>query len=366
MRIFFFTESGLGVARLLVTQAIFINRTNPDIICGISSMEQDAGLIQELKNNGIRLTEFKEMELHRNFYSHFRLLRKTVKKNHIDIVHCQTNWQLIMAYLVKLSLLNKQKLKLIYTIHGYRNNKSVIKKKIAKFLILLMLFLCADKVIATCESLKQEFKILGNKICIINLGVDDSFINNKETDGESIKGLQMIFPARFREGKRQEMIISSFYQYIKSTDDNISNLYLPGDGETMPMCIELVNKLKLYNRCFFPGLLNKSELIKLYNKCNILVCSSISETYCQTIVEAFCLGKCIISTPVGVAPELINKKNMSGFIFHSERELIDVFMQLNREPSKLIAICEHNKKNTKKFSWSNITNSYLSMIKNTI
>ena len=50
MRIFFFTESGLGVARLLVTQAIFINRTNPDIICGISSMEQDAGLIQELKN----------------------------------------------------------------------------------------------------------------------------------------------------------------------------------------------------------------------------------------------------------------------------------------------------------------------------
>lgn len=362
MRIFFFTECGLGVARFLITQAIFIKRSNPDIICGISSMEQDAGLIQELKNNGICLTEFNEMELHHNFYSHFRLLRKTIKENNIDIVHCQTNWQLVMSYFVKLSLMRKQKIKLVYTIHGYRNNKSVFKKLIAKFLISIMLLVCADKIIATCKFLKHEFRILGYKISIINLGVDDCFINTEFAD-DHVKGLQIIFPAIFREGKRQDLIISSFYQYIKLTNDNISTLYLPGSGETIYKCIDLVNKLDIKNRVIFPGLLCKNDLIELYKKCNILVCSSVSETYCQTLVEAFCLDKCIISTPVGIAPELIIP-NISGFLFKTGSELVKILVQLSQDPLTLIKIKEHNMNLKKNFSWSSITHDYLLMLDN--
>lgn len=361
MKIFFFVESGLGISRLLVTQALYVKRLNSNIVCGISSFEQEKGLIEQLKNAHIEILQFNDMEWHQHFWYHVKLLRLFAKEKRIEIIHCQTNWQLIMAFIVKITLLllHKQKIKLLYTIHGYRNNKSILVKLISKYIIELLLIICSDKVIATCESIKNEFKFLEKKITIINLGIDDIFINHEaETNG--VFFLNIIYPARFREGKRQDLLIQAFAKFINRHENFNAVLFLPGDGEGLDYCKQLVNRLKIKDKVCFPGLLDKYELLSYYDKCNIMVCSSISETYCQSLVEAYCLGKCIISTPVGIATELI-QHGISGYIFNSEEDLIDILEKLSTSPILLSKISNQNKKFCYMFSWSNVSNKYLEL-----
>ena len=72
----------------------------------------------------------------------------------------------------------------------------------------------------------------------------------------------------------------------------------------------------------------QDELFNWYSKGDIFVYPSLYENFGQPILEAAAAGLPIISTPVGVAQEIITD-NKTGFLFNGDdQELTDRITQL--------------------------------------
>ena len=97
----------------------------------------------------------------------------------------------------------------------------------------------------------------------------------------------------------------------------------------------------------FPGLLCKEDVRLLYLKSNIGIVSSNSETFGQSIVEPFVLGRCVISTPVGIANDII-QNGVNGYIYTSQKDLVEKFDYLYT----------HNFKERDLFNWERISQVY--------
>lgn len=361
MNILFFTESGLGIGALVTDQICELKKLHPKTFGVVSSKEQEEGLIKRMEEACIPLLHLKGLESHADFWLHVKLLRKYIIDNEIDIIHTQTNWELVMSYVVRLSLLFTHKLKLVYTVHAFRNN-SQYKKYIVLLIINLLLLLLSDRVICTCQYTQRLFPLVKYKISLIPLGIDARFFTEK---WEYIKDacLSMMFPAQFRVGKQQDMIIKAFAKYVNKTGDVLSVVILPGEGPLLKKMKELAYSLGIGERVKMPGHCKKEEICNMFSKVNIAVISSNNETFGQCIVEPFVMGKLILSTPVGIAPELI-ANGEGGYIFKNEDDLCNILCEIRENKDIIGQIGMKNYKNRMRFSWGVITKTYIEELQN--
>ena len=218
------------------------------------------------------------------------------------------------------------------------------------------LLLFADHVICMTEYLKRNFKILSYKIKQIPLGINDDFFPENFTPPPT-NALRLIFPGQFRHGKNQDLIIRAFSKYVKRTGDCISNLNLPGTGELVDEYKRLAQELGVLGQVCFPGQLTKQQIKKEYLKSNVAIIASNSETFGQSIVEPYVLGRCVVSKPVGVSPEIIKNYN-NGFLFESEEELVEILLKL-RNKNLIEKIAIKNFSLREKFKWENISKEYI-------
>lgn len=354
VNLLFFIECGCGNIKYLSDELFAIKKVlGYKITAGVSTMDIESGITEYIQNAGIPTLIFEGMECHKNFWKHLFFLRNFFKTNLIDVVHVQTNWELVMCFFASLFLHNKPKI--LYTIHAFRNNEGIFKRNMAKALMIFSLYIMADKVIATCEFVYSHFKILGKKISVINLGIDELYIKHLYAVNDD--NLSLIFPAIFREGKRQDLLIKAFKRYRDEAFDDRALLILPGTGDYVDKCKMLAFELGISDFVLFPGMCAKEDLLQYYNLANVLVCPSISETYCQSIVEGFSLGKCILTTPVGISPEII-KPGINGFFFNTEDELVVLLKNISNNRSLLAKISHNNYVSGRRFSWNNIVSEY--------
>lgn len=358
MNILFFVESGLGVGSLLTQQALELHKQFKNLFIAGSNLEQEEGLIKKIKDDDIPYLTLDGMEYHKFFLKHSHLLADYINSNQINIVHVQTNWELALIEYLKLTKKINHKIKIIYTIHAYRNNYKY-RKIFAKILITLELKLFADRVICTTDYMINEFKFIKNKISKIYLGIDNRFFSNVEK--VNVNSLQLVYAARFRNGKNQDLLIKAFTEYCKKNGDTSSCLHLPGSGETLEDMKKLVDNLKMTNQVKFYGQLSVDKIKELYNKCNIGIIYSSSETFGQCIVEPFVMGRCVISTKVGIAEEII-RNGETGFIFNNTEDLLNILQEIgsNKEMINVISKNSANLKN--EFTWNSVTQKYLKML----
>lgn len=358
--LFFASDYLIGLSSLLTDQLIALHNSGVEITAIAGETEQEKGLSILIDSKGISIIRIKGLDAH----CHFRALAKTIAQiiinKNIHYVHVQNNWQLALAVYAKYVLLRKRNLKFIYTIHGFRHNHP-IKAVIAKMVIGTALFIFADHIICMSSYLKKQFFLLSYKIKLLPLGIADSFFINKHSIGVD-NGLQMIFPAQFRYGKNQDVIIRSFARHIVETGDQQSHLTLPGNGELLDQMKELVDKLGISNRVSFPGQCNKEEIRQMYLNCNIGIVASNSETFGQSIVEPYVLGRCIITTPVGIACDII-RSGENGYVFETEKELKAIFRKLLENPELIILYGEYNFIHRDMFRWNSICSDYKTMLK---
>lgn len=360
--LFFASDYKIGLSSLLTDQLIAFSQYGIDICAVAGEKEQEKGLTEKIeREKNIIINRIQGLDDHVTFRRIANALKNIIIDNHIHIVHVQNNWQLALIVYIKYKLLFKRKIKIVYTIHGFRNN-NLWKSYIAQIVIGAALFLFADKIICMSSYLKKKFKLLSYKIKLIPLGINSSFFTPEITPLPK-NGLQMIFPAQFREGKNQDVIIHAFAKHIKKNNDFISRLILPGAGDLMQEMKRLTEELGISNRVIFPGLLPKEEIRLLYLKCNIGIVSSNSETFGQSIVEPFVLGRCVISTPVGVANDII-QEGVNGFIFKNEDDLVNIFSYLFENQNIICKIGINNFKNKDIFRWEKICSIYNNKILN--
>ena len=95
----------------------------------------------------------------------------------------------------------------------------------------------------------------------------------------------------------------------------------------------------------------------MYLKSNIGIVSSNSETFGQSIVEPFVLGRCVISTPVGIANDII-QNGVNGYIYTSQKDLVEKFDYLYTHQNMIYQMGENNYKEMDLVNWERISQVY--------
>lgn len=357
--LFFTSDYNIGLSTLLTDQLFALYRTGINIYAVTGDKEQEPGLHKKLSNAGIPITCISGLDEHRNFWLLSTKIASVIKEQGIDIIHVQNNWQLALVTFVRLKLLFKKKLKVIYTLHAFRHN-SPLKSIIAQFVIGVALFLFVNKIICMCNYLKKKFHLLSSKIIILPLGITDSFFTEEYVTPPT-NGLQIVFPAQFRKGKNQEILISAFAKYINETNDTLSTLVLPGSGPLLEQMKKLAKSLQVEKRILFPGQCTREEIKEWYLKSNIGVVASNCETFGQSIVEPYILGRCVITTRVGIAIDII-KEGESGFFFSNEDSLVSILKTIYKAPDFINKIGIRNFHVRNQFRWECIAQKYKQLI----
>ncbi len=329
-----------------------------DLLVVTGENEQFEGCFTKLLDRKVKNTVIQGFDEHSDF---FRLVREFVKQCNAfqpDVVTLNTNWQLLIAGVARIFC--KTKFKIVYTIHGFRNNKR-IKSYLARFLIGVLLFLLANKVNAPTSYVANKFRIVKRKIVSIPLGEDPLFFNRSRPIQLS-PTLKIIFPGQFRAGKNQDILILAIFDYMRQTGDKNIILYLPGSGELFRAAQKLAIDLGISDAVIFPGHLNRSEILELYNRCQITVVPTNSETFGHCIAEPLVLQRILITRHVGVAIDVV-KHGENGFFFESAEDLVTCLKDIRRMSfAKLMRISKNAKETGEMFRWENIANRHYNEI----
>lgn len=354
--LYFTSDYSIGLSAMMVDQLVALKNSGINVFSVGGEKEQEIGLADFAKSNGIDIIRIKGLDEHAKFTYLVNRISKIILDNNISIVHIQNNWQLALMGVVKHKI--KPKIEIIYTIHGFRHNHP-FKSKIAQLMIGTGLFAFSDHIICMTDYVKRKFNLLSYKIKILPLGVKQNYFIKSFIEPK-IDSLRLIFPAQFRKGKNQDLIINAFYEYIKETHDRNSILILPGNGPLLDKMKEYVKELNIHDQIIFPGFVNKDEIKDLYLDSNIAIVSSNSETFGQSIVEPFVLGRCVVSTPVGIAPEII-EDGKNGYLFKTQNDLTNILIKLNRNRDKIKTIGLKNFSHRNLFNWNEISKKYKSI-----
>jgi glycosyltransferase involved in cell wall biosynthesis len=357
--LYFASDFKIGLSSVLTDQLLSIVESGIDVVAVAGQCEQEPGLGQLLNEKGIIINRIDGLDVHRDFRRLSSEIERIICSNDINIIHVQNNWQLAITGFVKNKLRFKRKIEIIYTLHGFRHNNP-LKSRIAQVIIGTALLLLADHVICMTEYLRRKFKILSYKIELIPLGINNSYFI-EDIVYPQVDALHLVFPAQFREGKNQDMVIRAFADYVKIAGDSASDLTLPGNGPLLERMKRLAKDLDIAKQIHFPGLLTKAEVKDTYLSSNTAIVASNSETFGQSIVEPYVIGRTVVSTPVGIAKEIIID-GVNGFIFTSQSELTKALIKIAENKQILIGIGETNFSNRDRFRWSKVTELYKSKL----
>ncbi len=358
--LFFTSDYKIGLSSLLTDQLIAINKLDKISVIGIfGEQEQEKGLRAKLANDKVSFKVIEGLDQHSNFFGLVNKISKIISEEDIPIVHVQNNWQLAIISYIKYLKWKRLNFKIIYTLHGFRHNHPV-KMQLARVFIGSSLFFLTNRIIYMSDYVMNNFRLLSFKMEKIYLGIDDTFFLKMENKVD-LEVLRLIFPAEFRKGKNQDLIIKAFGKFIKETRDNKSQLILPGTGVLMVEYKNLARELGIGEQVIFPGFLSKSEVRELYESCNIGVISSNSETFGQSIVEPYVLGKCILTRNVGVAADIV-MEGENGYFFENENDLFEILLYLNSNKKKIKLISDNNFSNRNKFAWRTVSKKYSNLL----
>jgi len=358
-KIIFFTSSHrIGLTGLLTEQACILNKqAGANFLFVSGEREQFTGLFNKLRDNNVTHKKIIGLDDHKDFFRIIRDYNQLVDQFKPNVVHTQTNWQLVVAAIAK--FLYKRKYLIFYTVHGYRHNYRW-RSLAARYIIGLGLRLFADKIIISSSFVKNKFSFLKGRNEIIFLGLDDNFLG--EYDPPAFNGMKrMIFPGEFREGKNQDVLIRALKKYMDTTGDSNVVLYLPGEGKKLTEHKRLVGKLALEEKVFFPGFVTRNQMIELYGKCQFAVVPSNVETFGLCITEPFALGRVVISRHVGVADDIIIHGE-NGFLYNTEEELVELLIKILSDKEKCTMVARNAFDGRDVFRWSNLTEKYLALI----
>lgn len=357
--LYFCSDYSVGLTQAQTQMAISLSKeTSIELVCVSSENEQENGLFEKLQEHNVNIITIPGLDAHVSFRQLADRIARIISEYGITHVNVHNNWQMaLLAYLKAKP--NAPGFKLIYTIHGYRHN-SPWKRIPAIAAIGTMLFLFADRIISMSTYVSNRFAALKYKTDIVFYAMNQQEFkkDNNEIETRSIK---MVFPAQFRNGKRQDMLINAVKKYIRKTRDTSIRLYLPGNGPLLDKMTNLAKKQGLSDNVFFPGKLTLQEVFGLYDRCNIALCSSNVETYGRCIAEPFALGRCVITRPTGVALDLI-QNGVNGRFFRNEDELADILSELHKKPARIEEMANHAFEQRSMFEPKNVIDSYLTAI----
>lgn len=352
--LFFASSKGIGLTYHLTVFSKYIKLKYNDIVVISGRKEQYRGLFDELDNSKIKNYKVDGLDEIKNFFKNIKIFLNIVKSESPYVIHAQTNAHLIYCLFAKI----RYGTKIIYTVHSYRNSKGNIKIFLMSIALSLFCNLFVDYTNTLSTIVQKHFRHYLLKTDFLTLGYElpppkTSF----ETDLFTV-----IYPAKFNKAKRHLWLLKALTPILKNHSD--IKMILPGEGETFEKCKELVKANNIEKSVIFPGWIDRNELKVYYSKANIGVVTSKSENGGHAIVEPLAYSLPLISTKVGIAPDVVTNDE-NGYLydmndedsfrkyilyFYNNREKIESFGKKSYEVA------------FEKLSWEKISGVYVEKI----
>ena len=338
-------SEGMGLTHHATQFALSLKRFTSNFIVVNSGGEQSPGLIQKLKEANIEIINIQNDNL-----SEF-ISKKTV-------IHCRGFRQ---ASLVK-NIAKQKEAKILITMHAYRNGK-IYKNLFILYTLLRFKFI--DKWIFHTYNSYLDYRRMGmrKKFSIIKPGLESvenvkkeshytEIFTQKEKEYKSTQKY-IFYTAQFRRDKRHKELLKNIAPLLKKNID--FSLVLAGSGKFLNYCEKYAQKLGIRNQVIFLGRVNRNIFLNHLKNASVSLVFSKSETCGYNILEPMLLNIPVISTPVGIAPEII-KDYENGAIFElkdKEKMLdaIDYFCSSDYNSKQ-------NKINNKDYSWDIVAQRY--------
>lgn len=249
-------------------------------------------------------------------------LKKLIKKEKFDIIHCHTPMGSVVARLAAKEA-RKNGTRVIYTAHGYHFYKGAplinwllyypVEKWLAKYTDTQITITQEDFDLA-----KKKFKIKDLNL-VHGVGLDEEKFNILISDEEKEnlkqelkiddKSVVCTYVAELNKNKNQQLLIKEIKR-LKDDNNNVT-LLLVGKGRYEPKLLKLIKKMKLEENVKLLGY--RSDIVKILSITDIYLASSLREGLPVNVMEAMYMGLPIIAVDNRGHRELV-QHNENGFI----------------------------------------------------
>lgn len=113
-------------------------------------------------------------------------------------------------------------------------------------------------------------------------------------------------------------------------------------------------------------MISHEEMPKYYNNIDIYVCASRTEGTPNTILESMACGVPVISTDVGIVPEVFGEGQKKYIINRDKEDLKTKIIELISNKEQLKKLSEENLKQIQEWSWENKSNRFKQFFDNNL
>jgi glycosyltransferase involved in cell wall biosynthesis len=174
----------------------------------------------------------------------------------------------------------------------------------------------AKELIVTSRALMDEvqsiYKIPSYKLNLVPNGIFPKKMC-RDVDPESIKKRYgfgpdsplVLFVGRMKYQKGPDLLVKAVPQVLKK--ERHSRFIFAGDGDLRSACEQKARTMSVANACRFPGYVPDSDLVDLFNACDVLAVPSRNEPFGIVVLEAWDACKPAIGTDaVGIIDNFVN------------------------------------------------------------
>jgi glycosyltransferase involved in cell wall biosynthesis len=186
---------------------------------------------------------------------------------------------------------------------------------------LLTIYDNASKVIAVSEVLKKKLTdFTQNEISVIPNVIDTKLFHPSDGLIKSDQ-LELVTIGSLIDRKNHTFLLQMLPFLLTQIR---ARLTIIGEGPLLKELKQLAQKLKISRHICFKGNLPPNEVANILRQSHIFVFASKAETFGIALAEAVACGLHVISTPVGIAPELA--KMEVGVIVNTKEEMAEAIL----------------------------------------
>jgi glycosyltransferase involved in cell wall biosynthesis len=178
--------------------------------------------------------------------------------------------------------------------------------------------------------------------------------------------LQLVFTGVYTKAKGGDYLLRVFPKFLKSYPDAVLHLVGGATSERMEELKNIVRESGVEKNVQFHGNLSAVQLNKLYQQCDLYVCSSEWESFGLSVLEALFTGLPALCTQCGGVSDFIHDENgmlirndqQSATLLNGLLQIVACLQQYNRE--------QIAKQVRTRFSGSRIQEGYLQLYRQMI
>lgn len=338
---------------------------------GVESIVLTFNCQEELKKiPKVRVLEYKPSFRLGHMRFNFKIIKDSFLEK-FDIIHVHGYRNIQTEFGSILSLIRRKPLVITThgTVLGYKYAEwNKFQNKLYDLLTLKFSLFKANIIVATSKFEEKElieFGIDRRKIRVIYNAIEEMPYLKKEKEKEEKIILTV---SRLTYKNNLELAIKAFARALKFRKDikyvivgeEKPSRYVKEEFGYKNKLVKLCKELNIEDKVEFKGFLTDYDLWSIYAKADLFLWTSRYDNFAHALVEAAHFGLPIISTPVGIAEELIEENRGGKLVGYDEEEIALAIIEV-LERKDLDKISKHNEEKAKLFSLDKMVESYYSL-----